>query len=830
MSLYAGRKPELTDERREKIVAWYEENVAAMMAELEAWYPDKLVYPKSVKVHHGSFVVRASAVANELGYEGWPRLASAYGFDAGIGLVTKIDIGSDVDLIADGVWEKIADTYIPRINEWYPDGIVSDFRKSHPKTADKLVKLAKKFGYETCAELLVACGYDVRDSYSVKGGRPTSFDPEAVLAELKERFAEHPASSVDQVKDLCGDLPIKTFMNTCKSTYGVTFSQLLAQEGVLDGSANHRSGVSFSDEELIEAVRQLEVKYADSESRPSTLKDLIDLNPDLAPQLSAAQKESPRLFGSTFVKYLKSQSILAVPKARLAEFDDAVCEGIVDAMREKYLRAVRPNSLSELKKQNPKYVQAQSFVNAWIKRVYGQTPSEFFKAKELVSKVSRPDSILRPTEDEISAFYDEIGLDEARAAISTLPREDVVEFNSDVTGSEEYNTAQTYEMLRVGDVITFEIIDGPNVGVVFCGQKLGLINYVDRISRRLNRVVAYANVMGVVGGHIYAEVLEVTGGQKGPKALLKVFYGIDKASSNLVEGMLLSRDRKTRCAVSNGLLFDSRLSYRGISDNSDVVFVEQIPQIASSGRPAVEMVESNRSNIAAQYETLRRSCGLEEWPEILPLPPYERPEGDRHAFVSFETCLIPTGTNACCALRRGDVLKLQADGGGSVVALFCNQAVGHVEYAGVSLKHDPFACLPSPQLLSDEALAIDESDSFAFTNPETGAKTCYEFLFADDNSDENEIYYFGDCGLRGLQEKCSAGASPERRIRKSYFSDWLGHGDEGPSLVEMIESYGSHGGVGTPLAVVAGFDYEPTHGGVLDVVLQVRMAFEIEEA
>ena len=37
MSLYAGRKPELTDERREKIVAWYEENVASMMAELEAW-------------------------------------------------------------------------------------------------------------------------------------------------------------------------------------------------------------------------------------------------------------------------------------------------------------------------------------------------------------------------------------------------------------------------------------------------------------------------------------------------------------------------------------------------------------------------------------------------------------------------------------------------------------------------------------------------------------------------------------------------------------------------------------------------------------------------
>ena len=77
MSLYAGRKPELTDERREKIVAWYEENVAAMMAELEAWYPDKVIYSNVVMANHRSFVDRVAAVANELGYRKWPRLAAA---------------------------------------------------------------------------------------------------------------------------------------------------------------------------------------------------------------------------------------------------------------------------------------------------------------------------------------------------------------------------------------------------------------------------------------------------------------------------------------------------------------------------------------------------------------------------------------------------------------------------------------------------------------------------------------------------------------------------------------------------------------------------------
>ena len=805
MSLYAGRKPELTDERREKIVAWYEENVASMMAELEAWYPDKLVYPKSVKVHHGSFVDRASAVANELGYEGWPRLASAYGFDAGIGMVSKIDIGFDAGLIADRVWKRIADYYLPSIDEWYPDGIVSDFRKSHEKTAENLVKLAKKFGYETWAELLTACGYDVRDSYSVKGGRPTSFDPEAVLAELKERFAEHPASSVDQVKDLCGDLPIKTFKNTCKSTYGVTFGQLLAQEGVLDGSAVvYRSHMSFSDEELVEAVRQMEAKYADSEHKPLTLKDLIGLNPDYAAQLSMAQRESPRLFGNTFVKYLKSQGILTSPKVKPAEFDDATCQGIVDAMCEKYLRTIRPNSLSELKKQNPEYAQAFSSVDAWIKRVYGQTPSDFFKAKELVSKVSRPDSVLRPSEDEIRTFYDEIGLDEARATISSLSEEDVIEFSSDVTGSEEYDTAQSYEMLRVGDFITFELIDGQYVDGVFCGQKIGLINYEDRLARGLRDVIAYADVMGAVGGHVYAEVLEVTGGQKRPKALIKVFYGIDKANSDLlkviygidkansnqVDGMLLSRDNKMLCKY--------------LGDGGDIV--------------------------TAEYEALRRSCGLEPWPEISALPPCENLVDSGCTFISFEGHFVPLDAIACAALRRGDVLELRAGVNGSVLARFCNKTLGLVKFTDTSSRCNPSTLLPSPQPLSNKALAIDEADSFSYTNPETGQKTSYEFLFAGDGSDEDEVYYFGDSGLRSLRAKCSAGASPERRIRKSYFTDWLGEGDEGMSLTEMVGSYKSHGGVGTPLAVVAGLDYEPMHVCVLDVVIQVRMAFDTGRA
>ena len=152
--------------------------------------------------------------------------------------------------------------------------------------------------------------------------------------------------------------------------------------------------------------------------------------------------------------------------------------------------------------------------------------------------------------------------------IPTLPEQDVVEFDSDVTGSEEYGTAQSYEMLRAGDVITFELIDGQYVGGVFCGQKLGLINYDDRISRKLNNVVAYTDITGVVGGHMYAEVLEVTGGQKRPKALIKVFYGIDEARSNCVDDMLLSGDGKT--------------VYKYLGDGGRVIIPEGVEVIAPS--------------------------------------------------------------------------------------------------------------------------------------------------------------------------------------------------------------------------------------------------------
>ena len=67
---------------------------------------------------------------------------------------------------------------------------------------------------------------------------------------------------------------------------------------------------------------------------------------------------------------------------------------------------------------------------------------------------------------------------------------------------------------------------------------------------------------------MYAEVLEVAGGQKRPKALIKVFYGIDEAHSNCVDDMLLSGDGKT--------------VYKYLGDGGRVIIPEGVEVIAPS--------------------------------------------------------------------------------------------------------------------------------------------------------------------------------------------------------------------------------------------------------
>ena len=548
---YVPAMPELTDERRKKLVKWYEDYVDKAIAKLEGWYPDKVFDPARVRRARREFVRDLDKVAVEIGYESWARLASAYGFSSDVGAVEKITIESNAGCIADKVWKSFVENDIPWIDQMYPDGVVADFRKDHKGRCNKMAVCARKLGLSTWRELLLAAGYDVRDSARGRNsieGLPPDFDD--ILSELADRYAGNPAKDVKQVVFESKDsrlLPLLDHSVTSKFKYhyGVTLNELLAQKGILKKTA------PISDDEMLDAVKRLEAKYSASDHKPKTIAELLAENPELQPQIKklSGSAMSNRLLGVPFGQYLDSKGILA-QKARAGSSrnDAKTCEAIVEALKAKYAHTVRPRNLKGLTQENEDYANHSADVNKWIKSTSGQSVAEFFKNQQLVSAVSRPDSLPRPSEEEIQGFYEEIDLRHALDTIDGLSGDDVVRFESDVTGSEQYDQAKNFEMLRIGDFIAFELVEGEYGGTyacaVFCGHKLGLINYQDGLDYGIENKLVDAEAGVLVGDRVYAKVAGIAGGQKRPRAVLEVFYGKNHEGVNVVNDVLLSRDGK----------------------------------------------------------------------------------------------------------------------------------------------------------------------------------------------------------------------------------------------------------------------------------------------
>ncbi|WP_321974035.1 leucine-rich repeat domain-containing protein [Paratractidigestivibacter sp.] len=558
--------PELTDERRERLIKWYEDYVDKAIAKLEGWYPDKVYSSTRRPIWSERFFEDFGKAAEEIGYEGWKQLAAAYGFDCGVGAVEKIDIRSNADRIPNRAWKNFGEYF--EINRLYPDGVIVDFRKRHNYFCSRASVCAKKLGFPTWKELLIAAGFDVRDS--VRERKPSQDLPpdfDDILSELADRYAGNPARNVKQIVSESNDprlLPLldSSVAGKVKSRYGVTLNKLLSQKGILGTT------VPISDEELLNAVKLLEEKYSASDSKPKTIAKLLAENPDLKPQIKrlSSSSVSNRLLGGPVGQYLVSKGVLAKEAAKKARvtrsaYEAEACEAIVEGLKAKYAHAVRPRNLKELTEQNEDYALHATEIHKWAKTVFGQSAADFVKAQQLISPVGRPDSLPRPGDEEIQAFYEEIQLGNALATIDGLPDEDVVRFESNVTGSEDYDNAKNYEMLRIGDYIAFELVEGTYGGwyarANFCGHALGLINYQDGLDYGIASKLLDAEAGLLIGDRVYAKVTGIAGGQKKPRAELEVFYGKNTEGVNLINDVLLSRDgKKALSYTSDGDVLD----------------------------------------------------------------------------------------------------------------------------------------------------------------------------------------------------------------------------------------------------------------------------------
>lgn len=575
---YAPAMPELTDERRKRLVKWYQNYVNKAVAAFKGWYPSKAFDLIEARHAHNSFVKELAGVAREIGYEHWSRLAIAYGFDPGVGdiEVKRIDIEPNADSIAARTWEKFVENAMPAVDQLYPDRVIVNYRSDHGNSCSKITSYAKKLGYPTWGDLLLVAGYDVRDSFKSRNSTVSDEEYERLFDELARQYKQHPARTAKQVleENDCPELRTLLDGSYCRNRFGVSATQLLEQKGILD-----KERIGCTDEEFIDAVEQLKDKYAASDNKPGGITQLISENRELARaigQLNVDNRVARRLLGTDFASYLIANGVLRKKEVtpKKTGIGAEGCAAIIEGLKAKYARAPRPTKLTDLKEDNEDYFLHATEVNKWIKVTTGQNPVGFFTDQQLLSPVSRPDSLPRPADEEIQAFYDKIGLKEVLDAAGELPSDKVVRFQSDVVGNERYDNAKNYEMLRPGDYITFELLGGVYAIGVFCGHGLGVMRGNDFQEWDIADKLKATESGEFVGDRIYAKVVNIAGKQKMPRAVVEVFYVKSSEKLNIVNDVLLSRDGK------------KALRYDGAGDKLDIPEgVEAIPPFAFRGLP-----------------------------------------------------------------------------------------------------------------------------------------------------------------------------------------------------------------------------------------------------
>lgn len=116
----------------------------------------------------------------------------------------------------------------------YPDKKVSGLGSQHNHWYEDLSALVKELGYTDRAELLAACGFEYVKSL---GGRPSDTS-DNYLNELKKRYPNGASfSSLTELvaanPDLAGKT--KTMTNTAQKLYGMSLSNYLAENGLMQG-------------------------------------------------------------------------------------------------------------------------------------------------------------------------------------------------------------------------------------------------------------------------------------------------------------------------------------------------------------------------------------------------------------------------------------------------------------------------------------------------------------------------------------------------------------------------------------------------------------------
>ena len=166
-------------------------------------------------------------------------------------------------------------------------------------------------------------------------------------------------------------------------------------------------------DDLKAIIEELISRY-EGEKSVSSVDQLKEENPDLAPKFKNIQNKSKELFGMSFNAYLKEKGVFQSDKIseanRQSDFKEKL-DPIVEELKRRYADKELPTSLAAIKEENSDIKDIVN-INAWTEKAYGKKALEFFLDQGLVKKkektIPEPKSISLSVEEKLAQVTEEL--------------------------------------------------------------------------------------------------------------------------------------------------------------------------------------------------------------------------------------------------------------------------------------------------------------------------------------------------------------------------------------------------------------------------------------
>lgn len=243
----------------------------------------------------------------------------------------------------------------------FPDGNVSGLDTVDKQLGKRLSALYVALGYDSRSNMIKALGFR-QERTNV--GRPITTDPEAIMAELAERYEgmEKPKTVkvlIYENPDLKG--PIKTIQNRANELYGHTLVKELKSRGLIDGGVRPSD---ISEEDIREMLDALIKKYANAPIKPSSMSELKAENPESKETLKVFSDRCRFIYGVTPRKKLINLGIFGKSKDAVIDTDEDEVWHAVDELAGMVFKLDdkdKPKTLIDLQKAYPEqgeYIKA----------------------------------------------------------------------------------------------------------------------------------------------------------------------------------------------------------------------------------------------------------------------------------------------------------------------------------------------------------------------------------------------------------------------------------------------------------------------------------------